>query len=69
MRQMRRVVFGLDDLCPILAGLGKRRVDIADIADDFAGLSRSFFQRLAERPGVVDRVRTAVPFDLQTLAP
>ena len=64
VRQMRSVVLGLDNR----STLGKCRVHIADVANNFARLPGRCFERLAECRGVVLRVRTAIPFDLQTLA-
>ncbi len=65
MREMRSVKFRLDDL----AALGKFRVHVAHVADYFARLTGRGFKCLAELIGVVDRVGTGVPIDLQSLAP
>ena len=64
VRQMRSVVLGLDRF----SALGKYGIHIADVADNFTRLPRSGFERLAERRGVVHRMGTAVPIDLQALA-
>src|ERR1700736_5722453 len=61
---MRSVVLGLDDR----STLGKCCIHVANVANDLARLPGSCFERLAERRGVVLRMRTAVPFDLQALA-
>src|SRR5260370_9011159 len=60
---MWRVILGLDNL----STLGKYCIHIADVANDFARLPGSCFERFAEWRGVVLRVRTAIPFDLQAL--
>src|SRR5208337_5248792 len=65
MREMRSIVFRLDDL----AALGKFRVHVAQIAHHLPRLTRRGFQSLAEWIGIVNRVRTGVPIDLECLAP
>ena len=62
---MWSVVLSLDDL----AALGKRRVDIANVADNFPRLTGRRFEGLAELVGVVDCIGTGVPVDLQSFAP
>jgi hypothetical protein len=49
VRQVRSVVFGLENLAAGLRALDKYRIHIADVARDFARLPRSGFQRFAER--------------------
>src|ERR1019366_5102774 len=65
MREVRSVILSLDDL----AALGKFRVDIANVANDFTRLPSRGFEGLTELIGVVNRVGTRVPVDLQSLAP